>query len=245
MTGPLNHTQPAPQSTTGIDHWGYLLLPQPYPDCLGHGGLLVAIRARPTQQHFDPESVRVRFLEPPDTARWATLRLHTPVAGARSVFPGRIILTDHRAKDVEFFAFGGTLEVAAEPMQAVIQIRSPAPVLEITGDTESVTDQLASQAEVVIAELQAGWVMREEGFVRRVAELDPAVFYAMIVQAILQRYERARTLLLGERRLQTVLLKERENRKVVGRWPANLPGVDQLAGKDLSPGHTGTSHTQN
>jgi hypothetical protein len=244
MSEPLNHPQSTTQSTAGIDHWGYLLLPPPYPECLGHSGLLMAIRAKPTQQHFDPESVRVRFLEPPDTARWATLRLHTPVAGARSVFPGRIILTDQKGKGVEFFTFGGLLEVAAEPQQAVIQFRSPAPVLEITGDSESVTDQLASQAEVVIAELQAGWVMREEGFVRRVAELDPAVFYAVIVQAILQRYERAHTLLLGERRLQTALLKERENRRGAGRWPANLPGLDQLVGKDSSPGHTGTSHTQ-
>jgi hypothetical protein len=45
--------------------WGYYLLPRSHPHSPGHPGLLIAIRQKPTEKHFDPQSILQRYEKAP------------------------------------------------------------------------------------------------------------------------------------------------------------------------------------
>ncbi|MDH4138431.1 MAG: hypothetical protein OEW09_17190, partial [Anaerolineae bacterium] len=141
-----------------MENWGYYLLPKPYPHSPGYTGLLVAIRKIPTEKHFDPQTIRLRLRDKYDQAKWTTLWLHSPqelpIKASVHVCPGEVMLRDRTDKRVDFFVFGGSLEAVSVPGETVYSLRSPAPILWLTDDPETVPDQLASETQVLIGELQ-------------------------------------------------------------------------------------------
>jgi hypothetical protein len=216
-----------------MDNWGYYLLPQSHPDSPGYTGLLVAIRKQPTEKHFDPQAMRLRLRDKNNEAKWTTLGLHSPVElavkASMHVCPGEVILHDRTDKRVDFFVFGGSLEAVSVPGETAYSLRSPAPILQLTDDPESVPDQLASETEALIGELQVRWGSDEEGFARRLAQVDPFQFYLATLQAILARYEWDRHILeetfhefyLALRNEKGWLTEKRQ-------WPTILPKLEEL-----------------
>jgi hypothetical protein len=59
----------------GAGDWGYRVFPRPGGGNLGYGELAVAIRERPTHQHFDPLRLRFRLLDPEGDVRWKNGKL--------------------------------------------------------------------------------------------------------------------------------------------------------------------------
>jgi hypothetical protein len=177
-----------------MENWGYYLLPQSHPDSPGYTGLLVAIRKQPTEKHFDPQAMRLRLRDKYEQAKWTTLGLHSPlelpITATMHVCPGEVILRDRTDKRADFFVFGGSLEAVSVPGETVYSLRSPAPVLRLTDDPESVPDQFASESEANIGELRVRWASDEEGFARRLAQVDPFQFYLATLQSLIARYER-------------------------------------------------------
>jgi hypothetical protein len=216
-----------------MENWGYYLLPKSHPDSPGYTGLLVAIRKKPTEKHFDPQTMRLRLRGEYNQAKWTTLGLHSPVElpikASMHVCPGEVILRDRIDKRADFFTFGGSLEAVSVPGEAVYSLRSPAPVLQLTDDLESVPDQLASETEALIGELQVRWGADEEGFARRLAQVDPLQFYLATLQAILARYERDHHV-LEETFHEFYLALRNEKRRLVERrqWPAALPTLEEI-----------------
>jgi len=219
-----------------MENWGYYLLPKSHPDSPGYTGLLVAIREEPTERHFDPQSMRLRFRDEHDKAKWITLRLHSPlevpIEASLRVCPGKVVLRDRMDKRVDFFVFGGSLEAVSVPGETVYSLRSPAPILELTGDLESVPDQLASETEALISELQARWGLDEEGFARRLAQVDPLQFYLATLEAILARYEQDHTLQEAFHEFYLALHNEKRWLTERGQWPATLPRLEELLAPD-------------
>jgi hypothetical protein len=216
-----------------MEKWGYYLLPKSHPDSPGYTGLLVAIHKIPTEKHFDPQTIRLRLRDKYDQAKWTTLWLHSPqelpITASMHVCPGEVMLRDRMDKRTNFFVFGGSLEAVSVPGETVYSLRSPAPILKLTDDSESVPDQLASETEALIGELQVRWGSDEEGFARRLAQVDPLQFYVATSQSILARYER------GHHALQEAfhefyfaLRKERGWLMERGRWPTTLPTLEEL-----------------
>jgi len=211
-----------------MEHWGYYLLPRSHPHSPGYTGLLVAIRKTPTKAHFDPKSMRLRLRDKDSIASWTTLRVKTPHRGSRHLCPGRVVLRDRMDKQVEFFAFGGSLEAASVPGETVYSLRSPAPILEITNRLESIPDQLASETEVMIGELQARWEANDEEFARRLAQVDPLQFYLASLHSILVRYKQSSTLQRSFPGFYVVLLEETEWLAEAGQWPVAPPRLEEL-----------------
>lgn len=216
-----------------MENWGYYLLPKSHPDSPGYTGLLVAIRKKPTEKHFDPQSMRLRLRDKYDQAKWTTLWLYSPqelpIKASIHVCPGEVMLRDRTDKRANFFAFGGSLEAVSVPGETVYSLRSPAPILQLTDDPESVPDQLASETEALISELQVGWGSDEAGFARRLAQVEPFQFYLTTLQAILARYERDHHV-LQETFHKFYLALRNEKRRLVdrGQWPATLPILGEL-----------------
>jgi hypothetical protein len=220
-----------------MENWGYYLLPQSHPDSLGYTGLLVAIRKEPTGKHFDPQTMRLRLRDKYEQAKWTTLWLHSPmelpIEASIRVCPGEVILRDRTDKRVDFFVFGGSLEAVSVPGETVYSLRSPAPILRLTDDPESVPDQVASETEALIGELRVRWGSDEEGFARRLAQVDPFQFYLATLQAILARYERDHHV-LQDAFHEFYLALRNEKRRLMdgGQWPAILPTLEELLAPD-------------
>lgn len=138
-----------------MKHWGYFPLPKPHPDSPGYSGLPVAIREQPTGKHFDLQTLHLRLRDEKGLARWRTLSWLSPLqAGTDHACAGLITLRDRSDKRVDFFTFGGTLEETSAPGEIVYALRSPAPVLELTAHDETVPDQLASETELLMGEME-------------------------------------------------------------------------------------------
>jgi len=210
-------------------NWGYYLLPKPHDDSPGYTGLLVAIRKQPTGEHFDPQTLRLRLRDAQGVARWRTLSWLAPHNEPAQACPGRMILRDRLGKSVEFFAFGGWLEVTSGPGEWVYSIRSPAPVLELTAHQETMPDLLASETESLMGKMEVKWGRDdEEGFNRRLGEVAPLQFYLAALKSILLHYERAQALDRTYHESHEGLLQEKGRLVAEGLWPANLPLLEDL-----------------
>ncbi len=196
-----------------MENWGYYLLPKSHPHSPGYTGLLVAIRKRPTERHFDPHSMRLRLRDEHGEAEWTRLWLESPlelpIEGSMHVCPGEVVLHDRTDKRVDFFIFGGSLEMVCVPGETVYSLRSPAPILKVTNSLESVPDQLASETEALIGEVQVKWGSNEKGFAQRLVQVDPLEFYLAVLNSILVRYEQDHTLQETYDEFYRVLRKEK------------------------------------
>jgi hypothetical protein len=216
-----------------MEDWGYYLLPKSHPDSPGYTGLLVAIRKQPTEKHFDPQSMRLRLRDKYNKAKWTTLWLRSPaelaIKASIHVCPGEVMLRDRTDKRVDFFVFGGSLEAVAVPGETVYSLRSPAPILELTDDLESVPDQLASETQAFMGELEVRWGSDEEGFAHRLARVDPLQFYLATLQSLLARYERDQHMLQDTfHEFYLALRNEKQWLMEREQWPPTLLRLEEL-----------------
>jgi hypothetical protein len=215
-----------------MENWGYYLLPKQHPHSPGYSGLLVAIRETPTEMHFDPESMRLRLEDARGEVSRTTLSLRWSFRGTRRVFPGRIILRDRIGKRAEFFAFGGSVKATHIPGKTVYSLRSPAPVLRLTGPPETTPDQLASETEVVQGKLAAKWIPNEDEFARRLAQMNPLRLYLASLDSILARYKQTFSLREIFHDLYDALLAEKRWLMKTGQWPATPLSLEELLAPD-------------
>ncbi len=182
--------------------WGYYPLPHTTPDRPGYAGLLVALRRRPTGQHYDPQKVTVHLREPMGEIQTYTLNWLLPSSLPQHVCPGPIVLYDLHDKRVHFFTFGATLEMIPDPEeQAIIYgFRSSAPIFEQSEQGETFANHLIAEAEVTLGKLKAQLELKmreleEEGKIQerrpRSQLIDPTAFYLATLYNIARRYEQS------------------------------------------------------
>ena len=154
--------------------------------------LLVAMRADPTLEHFDPEEVT--FWE----ARGgrgcvATLGRRDPVPQSRSWSWGAVRVTDRVPVSNQFLGFGGTLLVdAADGLTTCAAFASRAPIVRWAGHSQGV-DVLVDEIGAFFARLKVP-VDYPDGAEERIAEADPEALYAVFLQHSIERLHRSRHL---------------------------------------------------
>ena len=215
-----------------MEHWGYYLLPKSHPASPGYTGLLVAIRETPTRAHFDPESIHLRIIEDDKDTYWATFRSEVLFQKPNHIVPGQVSLRDRIDRRVQFFTFGGSLEVVSIPGETVYSLRSPAPILDLNGSLESVADQLAFSTEAMIAKQEARWGLNEYEFLRRLAQMDPFELYLAFIHSILQRYQQSPDLRRSFYHFYAALIREKKWLLEVDQWPFLPYELDQLFAPD-------------
>jgi hypothetical protein len=156
---------------------GYQLLPQTHRHSPGGSGLLVAIRKEPTGKHYDPKTMHLHLRDVHGMAKQRSLSLLSPGPDSDRVCPGHVILSDRLDKRVEFFTFGGSLEVIPAADARVYVLHSPAPVLAMVAEEETAADLLAAETDALLAQVEVRWGHDERGFNQRLAEVEPLPFY--------------------------------------------------------------------
>jgi hypothetical protein len=213
----------------GAGDWGYRVFPRPGGGNLGYGELAVAIRERPTHQHFDPLRLRFRLLDPEGDVRWRTASWRVPVMDSGRICPGPVTLADRYEKEVEFFTFGGAVDVISNPTALVCLFTSAAPILELTAKANAVSDQLASEAEEIIGRVGEQWQEEyDEGFAERLIEVEPFSLYIAVLNTILLRYRATPALSETYPALHSALKKEREWLLARDLWPDEPSSVEEL-----------------
>jgi hypothetical protein len=215
-----------------IDGMGYRLLPKNHRDSPGGSGLVVAIRKEPTRKHFDPETVRLRLPDVQGMVKWRSLSLLSPDPGSDRVCAGHVILSDRIDKRVEFYTFGGSLQVISAKDAQVYALLSSAPVLELVAQEDTVPDQLAAETESLLSQLEVRWRHDEHGFNRRLAEIEPFQFYMGTLHSLLEQYKHCHPLEETYHELCGVLRQEKA--WLIGQrlWPAEPPVLEDFLGHD-------------
>ena len=215
-----------------MEHWGYYLLPKSHPDSPGYTGLLVAIREKPTGEHFDPESMHLRIMEADKDTSWATLRSKAFFSESMLVGPGQVSLRDRIDKRLTFFTFGGRLETASIPGETVYSLISFAPILNLNGSLESVADQLAFETEAELAEQEARWGLNENGFLLKLTQIDPFELYLACLHSILQRFQQSPNLQRSYNDFYVALLREKKWLLEVDQYPERPPDLNRVFAPD-------------
>lgn len=213
-----------------IEKWGYYLLPKFHRDSPGYRGLLVAIRAIPTNRHFDPELISLQVYNQGGGIDSTSLTFSSPVQDQNRACPGRVVLYDRFNKQVNFYTFGGLWEAFTEPGQQIYLLRSSAPILELRLSLDHPADQLAAEVELMLAVFRARWQLDRAQLTRHLSRWDPFLFYRASLVSILFRYERAPALRRCFYPFYRLLCHEKDWLKELGQWPNSSNTLGKLLG---------------
>jgi hypothetical protein len=211
-----------------VKDWGYTLLDPLHPDSPGFGGLVVAIRAKPTGKHFDPQVLHLHLCNSKGEAGGMALSWIAPQPASHHLCPGRVFLTDRVDKRVQFFTFGGSLEMTMRPDQVIYTLRSPAPFLELLGQEDKIPDQLAFETESLLSRAMVQWGQDEHGFERCLGEVDPLRFYTAVLHSLLLRHKEVEAMETVYPELDDAFLSEKRWLKAQGLWPAEPLTLEDL-----------------
>ena len=213
------------EAAAQLRHLGFLLV-SPYPARAGESRLLVALRDRPTLEHFDPELVR--FWRTGEDRRGhpagLTRDLSVPM---RSGFSwGHITVLDRYAVENEFATLGG--DVVAEetaPDTTVAVFSSPGPILRLGGHSQDV-DRVALELGAFFGRMMVP-IDFEPGVEQAVSAASPLERYAAFVAFEHARYAAHPVLRDDAAAMAAILVAEA--RRLASDEPAAWEGGHRLA----------------
>ncbi|MEI8332552.1 MAG: hypothetical protein WCH74_01680 [Chloroflexota bacterium] len=174
-----------------VSDLGFVLVHGDRPDRPAGANLIVALRAHPTDRHFDPERI----------AYWATAGGHgvkrdldrtTADPDARFSW-GTIVVVDRLSVTNTFLTFGGTLRVgtvAGDERLAVFG--SPAPIMRLGGHSQG-TDVRAHEVGAFFGRLRAP-LTAQSGAEATLCVTPPLALYAALIADVHARVEGSPTL---------------------------------------------------
>ncbi|MCB0196713.1 MAG: hypothetical protein KDJ65_32470 [Anaerolineae bacterium] len=219
---------------------GYLLLDQPHPNSPGGLRLLIALRETPTEAHYDPERIDLYRAEPDGRVLLNHLKLKTITNGSWPLCAGPVVLRDRTDKRVYFFTYGGSLDIYSNNGMAVCELRSTAPIVTMSSDSESVAEQLAVETEALLARIHAAWGRDDDGYYHRLVETDPLALYGASIVYISKTYEQSPALRHCFHPFYEMLTQEHAWLHTLGRSDVLSTQLDSL----LTPANSQTQSLQ-
>ena len=185
--------------------WGFLADPD-LPDRPGPAYLLVAIRARPTLLHYDPELVEYWITDEKEHGVRETITYASRLPRGGDFSWGRISVVDRKGVANRYLTFGGTLRVGRIDGEVICVFESPAPLLRRGGHSQG-WDTGAHSVGGFLGRFRAA-AGYEHAFERLAAHTDPVTRYAAFVDEFVTRYRRSDYLRDHYPRLWTIMLGE-------------------------------------
>ncbi len=211
-----------------MERWGYDLNAQLHPRSPGYGRLIVAMRRVPTEEHYDPEAIHLQFCNAQGSPTRTTVHMDTslPSSNGNIVCPGQIELSDRVNARRGFFTYGASIDRGSTTNETVIDIRSPTPILELTGSLdESIAEQLVSETEALWAKARTQWGADEGGFTRRLGSHPARTLYASTILSLWDAYQDSRILRQTFPQFYAMLRREHE---WVNQLDASQPPAQRL-----------------
>jgi hypothetical protein len=197
--------------------------------------VVVALRAQPTLQHFDPETIDYWITEGA-RGRAAKMDRETRLPVVNDFSWGRISLTDRLGVKNEFLSFGGTVRAQMAADSAVlIDFSSNAPIMRWAGHSQS-SDPLAAEVGSFFARIMVP-IDFVPGAEAMVAEAAPRTLYCSFIQYVRERLARAHTLSEANRLLADWTAREAQRLETGANdhWKAAVELRRHLGATDAIP----------
>ncbi|HSK92714.1 MAG TPA: hypothetical protein VLA76_01500 [Candidatus Angelobacter sp.] len=153
--------------------------------------LAVAIRARPTERHFDPELARYWRTDDHGMGRRAEISFGAPMPIERPFSWGPIELEDRFGISNAFVSFGGTLSGwRPDTSTLILAFRSPGPILRRGGHSQP-ADRFAAELLAFFARMMVP-IDFMPGAERAIAEAAPLARYAAFLHHEMRRLRASR-----------------------------------------------------
>jgi hypothetical protein len=177
---------PAADASRRLARLGFLLETPPH----GHPGearLLVALRAPPTLEHFDPEVIRFWRTGEDRRGHLTELTIESRAPMRAEFSWGRIEVIDRLAIENSFATLGGEVRLASVgPQESVAIFSSPGPIVRLGGHSQDV-DQVAVELGAFFARIMVP-IDFEAGVEEAISAATPLVRYAAFVAFEEARY---------------------------------------------------------
>ena len=167
---------------TDLGYW----FDAPSPSPLGHHHQLwIWLRPEPTERHYDPEVVECQVLSPWREIDHLRIHHHWPRAEHYHFCLGWISLNDRKNRLMEFYSFGGELQITQHDHVTLCRFRSPGPILEM-GQTNNLAHIFVEEVESVLGLELAAWDMaqRSGNFRARLCQAPPVPIYGACLRAV-------------------------------------------------------------
>jgi hypothetical protein len=163
-----------------LEHLGFVLRDGSHTGAVPGPRLLIAFRAHPTLEHFDPEEVT--FWEAHDgRGRLARLDASVGLPLSRPFAWGRITVTDRVPVSNQFLTFGGmVLGGVRDGTGTVLAFTSSAPIVRWAGHSQGV-DPFTGEIGSFFARLMVPVDFQPDAE-PRILETDPEALYAAFLQ---------------------------------------------------------------
>ena len=189
-----------------VAHLGFLLV-SPFPDRPGDTQLVVALRDRPTLEHFDPELIRYWRTGADRRGHPAEVSRATPLPIDSEFSWGKVDLIDRFGIQNEFVTLGGRLQAdQAAPGTTVAILRTPGPILRMGGHSQDV-DRVALELGAFFGRIMVP-IDFEPGVEQAVSAAAPLDRYAAFVAFEHARYAAHRAMRDEQPRTAAVLAAE-------------------------------------
>ena len=193
-----------------LEDWGFLADPD-LPDRPGPAYLLVAIRAKPTLRHYDPELVEYWVTDDTEHGVHETITYASRLPRKGEFSWGRISVIDRKGVANRYLTFGGTLQAERIEGEVICVFESPAPLLRRGGHSQG-WDTGAHSVGGFFGRFRAAAGYQHE-FERRAAHTDPISRYAAFVNEFVTRYRASEYLRDHYPRLWSLMLSEEKRLK--------------------------------
>ena len=190
--------------------WGFLADPD-LPDRPGPAFLLVAIRAKPTLRHYDPELVEYWVTGPRGFGVRETLTFASRLPRETEFSWGRITLSDRKGVANRYLSFGGTLRAQRIDGEIICVFESSAPLLRRGGHSQG-WDTGAHSVGGFFGRFRAAAGYQHE-FEQLAADTDPLTRYAAFVNELMVRYRSSEYLRDHYPKLWTTMIAEEKRLK--------------------------------
>jgi hypothetical protein len=188
-----------------LQRWGFLADPD-LPDRPGPAYLLVAIRAKPTLRHYDPELVEYWITGEQGHGVRETLTYASRLPRKAEFSWGRISVIDRKGVANRYLSFGGSLHAERIDGEVISVFESPAPLLRRGGHSQG-WDTGAHSVGGFFGRFRAAAGYQHE-FERLAAGTDPLTRYAAFVAEFVARYRSSEYLRDHYPKLWTLMLGE-------------------------------------
>lgn len=227
LTGDSTAAGPAlRQAADRLARLGFVVVNGSHPEETGTAQLLVALRSRPTQEHFDAELVE-HWVASGGRGRTVELTRATQIPRHESFSWGTIRVVDRVEAFNSYLSFGGDVTVAAlDTDTTIVVFESPAPIVRSTGHSQSV-DPLTGEVGAFFARIKVP-IDFQPGVEQRIAAMSPRALHGAMLAALQRRY--AHTEALREAHPATASWASREARRMREEHPADWEAGEQLTG---------------
>jgi peptidoglycan hydrolase-like protein with peptidoglycan-binding domain len=213
------------QAAERLARLGFVVVNGSHPEETGTAQLLVALRSRPTLEHFDTELVE-HWTTIGGRGRIEEITRSTPIPRQGTFSWGTIRAVDRVEAFNSFMGFGGDVTLAALDAETTIVVfESPALIVRSTGHSQSV-DPLTSEVGAFFARMKVP-IDFSPGAEQRIAALSPRALHAAMLASLQRRY--ARTEALREAHPAIAAWASREARRMRDEHAADWEAGAQLA----------------